>query len=184
MPEQDQPRKAPPKTHPFTMLLAVCFGVFMLGSICMCVVGAILGPNSQPRPAAAPSHAEAPASTARRANAPKSEAEIERLLGEELALNWGGGAPSWGAKPAVPEIVAPWYRYIVGFEVKQGQEIWVTTSLTKGPAGIRAAQSICSAISAFVYSNQHADLGLSGVRVAAHDGQRLVWRRSLNDGCE
>ncbi len=181
MTDQDQPRKAaPPKTHPFTMFLSVCFGLFLLALLCP-FIGAAIDGGIVPRRT---SQTEAPAVSTTPAKVPRSKEEIESLLGDYLALNWGGGAPSWGAKPAVPEIVAPWYRYIVGFEVKQGQEIWVSTSLTKGSAAISAAQAICSAVSGFVYSNDHADLGLSGVRVAARDGQRLVWRRSLSERCE
>jgi hypothetical protein len=71
---------------------------------------------------------------------------------------------------------AAWLPVIVAAQM-QGDEVWVDTRLRPGDAV--GAKPVCAAFSAFLVKHG----GFTGVRVAAGTGDRIVWRRALQDPC-
>ncbi|HXH79944.1 hypothetical protein [Nocardioides sp.] len=76
----------------------------------------------------------------------------------------------------------PWIGRIVRVEDRVGAA-FVETSL---PPGSRDGSAICTAVSAYFFSNQYAGdarKDFPGIRVAAATGDRLSFRPSLGDKC-
>lgn len=75
-----------------------------------------------------------------------------------------------------------WYSHITDVRPFGGNAVEIQTDLFPDSDAGPLATSICAGVSSFVFSNDQTVL--TGVRVAASDGQRLVLRRSLSDSCQ
>lgn len=74
-----------------------------------------------------------------------------------------------------------WYRHVKGLHY-QADQIWVDTDLGTSSAARGPAGSICTALSVYLLTEQGREK-FGGVRVAAGDGQRLVWRQGVSGSC-
>ncbi len=75
-----------------------------------------------------------------------------------------------------------WYGHVKDVRPFAGSAVEIQTDLSPDSDAGPIAKSICAGVSSFVFTNDQTVL--TGVRVAASTGDRLVLRKSLSESCE